>query len=94
VNITINKSFLEWKLNTVFFLSIQAKNSPINLEGEKLGKLVIKLDKTRMNTSIQKRTDALSGSLINASDLRFSMSNKATLDADNTSNYDFYNFGN
>lgn len=59
-----------------------------------MGKLAVKLDKTRINSSIKKRTDALSGSLINASYLRFFMSNNVNLDADQTSNYDFYGLSN
>jgi hypothetical protein len=94
LSVIMNKSNLDWRFKNIAYLSIQAKDSEIYLEGKKLSRLVIKLDKTRINTSIQKRTDALSGSLINASDLRFSMSNSITLDADQTSNYDFYNLGN
>ncbi len=94
LSVIMNKSNLDWRFENIAYLSIQAKDSDIYLEGEKLGKLAIKLDKSRINSSIKKRTDALSGSLLNASDLRFSMSNTVTLDADNTSNYDFYNLGN
>jgi hypothetical protein len=94
LSVIMNKSRLDCRFDKVAFVSIQAKDSDVYLEGKKLSKLVIKLDKTKINTSIQKRTDALSGSLINASDLRFSMSNSITLDADQTSNYDFYNLGN
>lgn len=94
LNVIMDKSNLDWRFENIAYLSIQAKDSEIYLEGKKLGELVIKLDKTRINTSIQKRTDALSGSLINASDLRFSMSKTVNLVADQTSNYDFYNFGN
>lgn len=91
MSVIMNKSNLDWRFENITYLSIKAKDSDIYLEGEKIGKLAIKLDKTRINSSIKKRTDVLSGSLINASDLRFSMSNKATLEADNISNYDFYN---
>lgn len=94
MNITINKSNLDWRFENIAYLSIQAKDSEIYLEEKKLSKLAIKLDKTQINTSIKKRTDALSGSLINASDLRFSISNTVNLVADQTSNYDFYNLGN
>lgn len=94
LSVTMNKSNLDWRFGNITHLSIQAKDSEIYLEGEKLGKLAIKLDKTRINTYIKKRIDVLSGSLINASDLRFSMSGTVTLDADQTSNYDFYNLGN
>jgi hypothetical protein len=94
LSVIMNKSNFDWRFQNVSHLTIQAKDSEIYLEGEKLGKLAIKLDKTRINSSIKKRTDVLSGSLINASDLRFSMSNAVTLDADQTSNYDFYNLGN
>ncbi len=92
--IVMNNSYLDWRFENIAHLSIQAQDSEIYLEGEKLKKLAIKLNKTRLNTSIKQRTDVLSGSLINASDLRFSMSNTVSLNADQTSNYDFYNLGN
>lgn len=94
LSVIMNKSNLDWRFQNIRHLSIQAKDSEIYLEGEKLEKLTVKLDKTRINSSIKKRTDVLSGSLINASDIRFSMSNTVTLDADDTSNYDFYNHAN
>ena len=94
LSVTMNKSNLDFRFKNISYISLQAKDSEIYLEGERLGNLAIKLDKTRINSSIKKRTDVLSGSLINASNLRFSMSNTVTLDADNTSNYDFYNNAN
>jgi hypothetical protein len=94
LSVIMIKSNLDWRFKNIRHLSIQAKDSEIYLEGKKLEKLTVKLDKTRINSSIKERTDALFGSLINASDLRFSMSNAVTLDADDTSNYDFYNHAN
>lgn len=94
LSVIMNRSNLDWRFGKISHLTIQAKGSDIYLEGEKLGKLVIKLDKTRINTSIKKRTETLSGSLINGSDLRFTMSNIVNLIGDQTSNYDFYNLGN
>jgi hypothetical protein len=94
LNISMNKSKLNWDFGKVAFVSIQAKDSDIDFQGEKLGKVVVKLDKTRLNTTIQERADALCGSLINASDIRFSMTNNVNLNGDDTSNYDFYNYSN
>lgn len=94
LSVIMIKSNLDWRFEKSTHLSIEAKDSNVYLEGDKLGKLDVKLDKTRINTSIKKRTDTLSGSLINASDLRFTMSNIVNLVGDQTSNYDFYNLGN
>ena len=95
LNISMNKSKLDWfGFEKIAFMSVQAKDSDIYFRGEKLGKVVVNLDKTRMNTYIHERTDALSGSLKNASDIRFSMTNNVNIDGDDTSNYDFYNFSN
>lgn len=94
LSVTMNKSNLDFRFKNISYISLEAKDSEIYLEGERLGNLTIQLDKTRINSSIKKRTDVLSGSLINTSDLRFSMSNTVTLDADDTSNYDFYNHAN
>lgn len=90
LTISINKSFLEWNFENIASVSIQAKDSQINLEGEKLEKLVLKLDKSRINSRISERTTSVSGSLINSSNLRYKMSHSARLTTDDTSNYDFY----
>lgn len=91
LNITMNKSRLDYRFDKVAFVSIQAKDSDIYLEGEKLEKLVVKLDKTKLNAPIKKRIEKLSGSLKNTSDCTFYLSNKIILDVDKTSTYNFYN---
>lgn len=90
LTISTNKSFLEWKFENIASVSIQAKDSYINLEGEKLEKLALKLDKSQIHSTINERTTSVSGSLINSSDLRYKMSHSALLTTDDTSNYDFY----
>ena len=92
LNITMNKSRLDYRFGKVAFVSIQAKDSDIYLEGEKLEKLVVKLDKTKLNAPIKKRIENLSGILKNTSDCTFYLSNKIILDVDKTSVYNFYNF--
>jgi hypothetical protein len=92
LNITMKKSQLDWRFDKVAFVSLQAKDSDIYLEGEKLEKLVVKLDKTKLNAPIKKRVENLSGSLKNTSDCTFYLSNKIILDVDKTSTYNFYNF--
>lgn len=92
LNITMNKSQLDWRFDKVAFVSLQAKDSDIYLEGEKLEKLVVKLDKTKLNAPIKKRIENLSGSIKNTSDCTFYLSNKINLDVDKTSIYNFYNF--
>ena len=91
MNITMDKSRLDYRFDKVAFVSIQAKDSDIYLEGEKLEKLVVKLDKTKLNAPIKKRIEKLSGSLKNTSDCTFYLSNKIILDVDKTSTYNFYN---
>lgn len=49
------------------------------------------LYQTKLSTPLKKRIDYLSGSLKNISDCNFCLSNNIHLDADKTSNYDFYN---
>lgn len=90
LNITMNKSRLDYRFDKVAFVSIQAKVSDIYFEGKKLEKLVVKLDKTELRTSVKKRIDNLAGSLKNHSNCTFYMSNNISLDTDKTSKYDFY----
>ena len=91
LSVIMNKSNFDWRFENSTYLSIQAKDSDIYLEGEKLEKLVVKLDKTKLNAPIKKRIENLSGSLKNTSDCTFNLSNKIILDVDKTSTYNFYN---
>jgi hypothetical protein len=90
--ININKSKLDLRFDSISYISLQAKDSDIYLEGQKLEKLVVKLDKTKLNVPIKKRIENLSGTLKNTSDCTFYLSNKIILDVDKTSTYNFYNF--
>ncbi|MBA0884801.1 hypothetical protein [Flavobacterium undicola] len=91
LSVTMNKSRLDWRFDTVTQVSIKAKESNIYLEGEKIENLAVKLDKTKLRAAAKIRIDKLSGSLKNDSGGDFSLSNSVHLDADKTSNYVFYN---
>ncbi|MFA9193911.1 hypothetical protein AAGV33_05790 [Flavobacterium sp. FBOR7N2.3] len=92
LNISTIKSRLDLRFKNISCISLQSKDSDIYLEGEKLEKLVVNLDKTKLNAPIKKRIENLSGSLKNTSDCTFYLSNKIILDVDKTSTYNFYNF--
>lgn len=95
LNISIQTTKLYWKgFEKVAFMSIDANDSDIYLEGEKLNKLVVKLDKTVLRTPVKERINNLSGSLKNDSNGTFYMSNIINLNADETSKYDFYMLNN
>lgn len=94
LDISMNKSKLDWRFKSVSFVSIQAKDSDIYLDGENLGNLAVKLDKTKLRAVAKIRIDKLSGSLKNDSGGDFSLSRSIHLDADKTSKYSFYNFVN
>lgn len=91
LDISMNKSRLDWRFDKVTYVSIQAKDSNIYLDGENLENLAVKLDKTKLRAAAKIRIDKLSGSLKNDSGGDFSLSNSVHLDADKTSNYGFYN---
>nr|WP_315200857.1 hypothetical protein [uncultured Flavobacterium sp.] len=91
LNIFMKKSKLDWfGFKKIAFVSIEAKESNIYMKGEKLDKLVVKLDKTELRTPVKKRIENLSGSLKNDSNCTFYMSNSFSLNADATSVFDFY----
>jgi hypothetical protein len=94
LSVIMNKSNFVWRFENIAYLSIQAKDSDIYLEGEKLEKLVVKLDTTKLNTPVKKRIENLSGTLKNNSDCTFYLSNKIILDIDKTSTYDFFVYKN
>lgn len=90
LNINVNSARLYWDFGKVSSVSIQAKDSDINLRGNKLDKLLFQLDKTKQQVDVKERIDNLSGSLKNNSDCFFSMSKSIKLDADQTSRYNFF----
>ena len=91
LNISLKKSKLDWfGFKKIAFVTIEAKDSELYLEGEKLDKVIVKLDKTELRTPVKKRIENLSGSLKNDSDCSFFMSNSINLQADRTSGYNFY----
>ncbi|MEO8255143.1 MAG: hypothetical protein ABI554_12245, partial [Flavobacterium sp.] len=92
--ININKSKLDLRFDSISYISIQAKDSEIYLDGQKLETLVVNLDKTKLYTPIKKRIATLSGSLKNTSDCTFYLSNNIDIEADKTSTYDFYKYTN
>lgn len=94
LNINVNKSKLDLRFKNISYVSLQSKDSEIYMEGQKLEKLVVNLDKTKLSTPVKKRIDYLSGSLKNTSDCTFYLSNKIILDVDKTSTYDFFLYRN
>lgn len=94
LSVAMDASRLEWHFGKVSFVSIEAKDSDIYLDGKKLEKLTFKLDKTKLRAATKERIDKLSGSLKNDSDGNFSFSNSLHLDMDKTSSYSFYDFVN
>ncbi|SHG12053.1 hypothetical protein SAMN05443549_102115 [Flavobacterium fluvii] len=94
LHIAMNKSRLNWRFDKAAFISIQAKDSDIYLDGENLEKITMELEKTKLRVAAKKRINNLLGSLKNDSNGDFSHSNSVHLDADKTSNYNFYDFGN
>lgn len=94
LHITMNKSRLDWRFDKAAFISIQAKDSDVYLEGESLEKLAFKSDKTKLRAITKTRIDNLFGSLKNDSRGDFSYANSIRLDTDKTSSYSFYGFVN
>jgi hypothetical protein len=94
LNITMNKSRLNWNFDNVSFLLIQAKDSDVYLGGKNLKKLAVKLDKTKLRAATKSRINNLSGSLMNGSDGDFSYADSTRLEIDKTSSYSFYDFVN
>ncbi len=66
LSINLNKAKLNWTFDKVVFVSIQAKDSDIYLDGKNLKRLTVKLDKTKLRAAIKERGDKLSGSLKSA----------------------------
>ncbi|MBP6183058.1 hypothetical protein, partial [Flavobacterium sp.] len=94
LNITMNKSRLDWRFDSVSFVSIQAKDSDIYLNGKKLKNLAVKLDKTNITVYVTERIDKLLGSLKDGCLGNFAECNSIRLDADKTSDYSFVILGN
>ncbi len=94
LNITMNKSRLHWNFDSISFVSIQAKDSDIYLNGKKLKNLAVKLDKTNITVYATERIDKLSGSLKDGCLGNFAECNSIRLDADKTSDYSFVILGN
>ncbi|MBC7846392.1 MAG: hypothetical protein H7Y10_07860 [Flavobacterium sp.] len=94
LHVVMNKSRLDWRFDKATFISIQAKDSDVYLEGESLEKLAFKSDKTKLRAITKTRIDNLSGSLKNDSRGDFSYANSIRLDTDKTSSYSFYGFVN
>lgn len=91
LNINLNSSSLDWwSFAKVSFVFLQAKDSRIYFNGEKMENVVMQLDNTRVQISPLQRIDNLSGSLKNKSDCTFTISKKVNLDVDETSNYNSY----
>lgn len=94
LDVSMNKSRLNWEFGNIISLQIQAKDSDIYLYGKKIEKTKIQLDKTQLRIDTKTRINELSGILINNSEGFFSHSAKIHLDTDRTSSYNFYDFVN
>lgn len=85
LSVTMNKSRLDWRFDKAAYISIQAKDSDIYLDGENLEKLTVELDKTKLWASAKKGINCISGNVKNVSDVRLSMNGKMSLDVDKSS---------
>lgn len=85
LDITMNKSRLDWRFENVAYLSIQAKDSDINLDGENLEKLMIQMDKTELRAASKKGLNSFSGSIKNNSYIDFPINGKMNIDIDKSS---------
>lgn len=92
LNISTNKSRIDLRFKNIACIWLQSSDSDVYLEGEKLEKLVVDLDKTKLNAPIKARINSLKGSLKNTSNCTFYLSNTIILNADKSSTYNFYNF--
>lgn len=92
LGISMNKSSLDWRFDKATYVSIQAKDSNIYLEGEKIENLMVQLDKTKLNIPVKKGIISLSGSLKNDSWVNSPINGKLNLDVDQTSSINVYHF--
>lgn len=85
-NISMKKSHLEWKgFERVAFLSVEGQDSDIYLNGKKLDKIDIKLNKTQLNIDAKENVKSISGNLKNTSTFDCPISMKVNLEADKSS---------
>lgn len=86
LNITMKKSHLEGReFNKVAFLFVEGQNSDIYLNGKKMDKIEVKLDKTLLNINSKENIKSISGNLKNTSTLDCSSSLKVNLESDKSS---------
>lgn len=85
LNITADKSKLDWRFDKVAYALIQSKESNIYLDGENLEAADLKLDKTKFYINSEQGIKYLSGYLINNSFLHGLINGKISLDVDKTS---------
>lgn len=66
LNVTMNKSRLDWReFEKIAFLSVEAKDSDIYLNGKKIDKIDVKLDKTLLNIDAKEYVKSVSGRIKN-----------------------------
>ena len=86
LNITTKQSRLEWRgFEKVTFLSVEGQDSDIYLDGKKLDKIDVKLDKTLLNIDAKENVKSISGKLKNTSTFDCPSSIKVNLEADKSS---------
>lgn len=68
LNVTMNRSRLDWKeFQKIEFLSVKTKDSEIYLNGKKIEKIDVKLDKTLLNIDAKDYVKSVSGRIKNTS---------------------------
>lgn len=83
--VNIKKAKLSWVYDKIVFVSLNAKNSSVSLNGNNLEKIDLKLDKAKVNITSEKSIESISGSLKNASDLNCSVDGRLNLEVDKSS---------
>lgn len=87
LNIIMKKSRLDWReFEKITFLSVEGKDSDIYLNGGKLDKINVKLDKTILNIDSKGNVKGIFGSIKNASTFDCPNSMVVNLESDKSSN--------
>lgn len=89
LNITMNKSSLEWRFDKTKHVSIQSENSSIYLDGDNIETAAITLDKTELFLKSKNATKYLSGALKNGSNLEGVINGKIDIEKDASSHMYF-----
>ncbi len=86
LNLAIRKSHLEWRgFTKVALLYVEGQDSYVFLEGKKLDKIDVKLDKTQLNIDSKKNVKSISGKIKNTSTFDCPSSMVVNLESDKSS---------